>query len=64
MKQHEKKRLLNEEGFLPVRMARHGVLYQNANGDRILLPRPGTKDPNADKNWLQSLRRIKKKIHA
>ncbi len=61
MKQHEKLRMLREEGFTFVRGVRHGSMYRNAFGDVMILARPGSKDTRADKNWAQEIKRIKRK---
>ena len=58
MKYHEKKKLLTASGFSFLRTARHGSIFIDEDGNRIMLPRPGSKDPRADRNFAAELSRL------
>ncbi len=55
-----RKHFLISNGFVFLRHARHGAIYYNKFGDRIMLPRPGNYDPRAERNFNTSLNKLLK----
>jgi hypothetical protein len=58
MNSKQKKRFLCKSGFAFLRQARHGAIYADQEGNRIMLARPGTKDTRAEKNFVSQIERL------
>ena len=60
---HCKKALLKKYGFVFLRKARHGSIFEDSSGNRVMLARRSGRDVRADRNFIADIMRINRERH-